>query len=143
MKADFLDAHDRHWKDAELLFNAKRWANADHLYGLAVECGLKRLMAAFGMKINAVTGSPAARVDWVHVGSSNGQDLWARYGAYCQRQWAVTYALPTQNPFNNWDVAQRYAHQNNFSQGFVEPHRQGAEVVYQLIQKAKIGGLIS
>ena len=31
MKADFLDAHNRHWKDAELLFNAKRWANADHL----------------------------------------------------------------------------------------------------------------
>lgn len=141
MKADFLDAHDRHWEDAKLLFNAERWANADHLYCLAAECGLKRLMIAFCMKTNVTTGSPE-RPDRVHVGASNAQDLWARYGAYCQRQWAVTYALPTQNPFNNWDVAQRYAHQNNFSQGFVEPHRQGAEVVYQLIQKAKIGGLI-
>lgn len=142
MNVDFLDAHDRHWDDAELLFNAKRWANADHLYGLAAECGLKRLMAAFGMKINAATGAPAAKVDWVHVGSGNGQDLWSRYGSYCQGRWATVYALPAQNPFNNWNVAQRYAHQNNFSQGIVDPHREGAEAVYQLIQKAKIGGLI-
>jgi len=42
---DFLDAHERHWEDAELLFGNRRWANADHLYGLAAECGLKALWA--------------------------------------------------------------------------------------------------
>jgi hypothetical protein len=40
MNADFLDAHYRHWQDAELLFGRGRLANADHLYGLAAECGL-------------------------------------------------------------------------------------------------------
>lgn len=49
MVTDFMDAHHRHWEDAELLFNASRWANADHHYGMVAECGLKRLMIVFGM----------------------------------------------------------------------------------------------
>jgi len=44
MTADFLDAHERHWTDAEILFAQGRFANADHLYGLSAECGLKWLM---------------------------------------------------------------------------------------------------
>ncbi len=53
MPADFLDVHHRHWDDAERLFAAQRWANADHLYGMAAECGLKRLMRAFGMPFDS------------------------------------------------------------------------------------------
>ena len=49
MKADFLDAFERHWVDAELLFQKERLPNADHLFGVAAECGLKRLMLSFGM----------------------------------------------------------------------------------------------
>jgi len=41
MSIDFLDPHDRHWEDGERLFGVSRWANADHLYGLSAECGLK------------------------------------------------------------------------------------------------------
>jgi hypothetical protein len=67
MTTDFLDAHKRHWEDAELLFTAARWANADHLYGLAAECGLKRLMCAFGMEIDSASGSPARKKDRVHA----------------------------------------------------------------------------
>lgn len=44
MAENFLDAHHRHWDDAELLYQAQRWANADHLFGVSAECGLKRLM---------------------------------------------------------------------------------------------------
>nr|VFK54807.1 MAG: hypothetical protein BECKTUN1418F_GA0071002_105616 [Candidatus Kentron sp. TUN]VFK55380.1 MAG: hypothetical protein BECKTUN1418D_GA0071000_103118 [Candidatus Kentron sp. TUN]VFK60455.1 MAG: hypothetical protein BECKTUN1418E_GA0071001_105815 [Candidatus Kentron sp. TUN] len=47
MNADFFDAHNRHWQDWEQLFASERWANADHLYGMAAECGLKCLMQAF------------------------------------------------------------------------------------------------
>ena len=49
LPADFKDAHSRHWVDAELLFGKSRWANADHLYGFSVECGLKAVMAKLGM----------------------------------------------------------------------------------------------
>ena len=67
MQADFLDAHDRHWDDAGRLFAAQRWANADHLYGMAAECGLKRLMLAFGMPFDSVGDRPANQPDRVHA----------------------------------------------------------------------------
>ena len=31
MPEDFKDAHDRHWRDAEHLFDVSSRANADHL----------------------------------------------------------------------------------------------------------------
>ena len=37
--ADFANAHVRHWRDAEYLFDAGRWGNADQLYGLSVSAG--------------------------------------------------------------------------------------------------------
>lgn len=74
MQADFLDANERHWDDAEHLFQAQRWANADHLYGIAAECGLKRLMLAFGMPYDAVRDRPANAQDRVHA-----EGCWARF----------------------------------------------------------------
>ena len=50
--ADFVDAHRRHWEDAELLFDHQRWANADQLYGLSAECGLKAVMQILGMPVD-------------------------------------------------------------------------------------------
>ena len=59
--ADFHDAHLRHWQDAELLFRHDRWANADQLYGLSAECGLKAVMRLLEMpvgrgKFHAIAG---------------------------------------------------------------------------------------
>ncbi len=73
MITDFLDAHQRHWDDAERLFNAKRWANADHLYGLTAECGIKRLMLAFGMPFDAGRNAPAKHEDRAHAHA-----IWSR-----------------------------------------------------------------
>ena len=95
MKADFLDAHDRHWKDAELLFNAKRWANADHLYGLAVECGLKQLMVALGMSVDSTTGSP---IDQKHL--FHADRAWTCFESYCSGHHnGAGYKLPQKDPF--------------------------------------------
>ncbi|MEI7673390.1 MAG: SAM-dependent methyltransferase, partial [Deltaproteobacteria bacterium] len=66
MNTDYLDAHDRHWQDAGLLFASTRIANADHLYGMAAECGLKRLMVAFGMTVEN-DGGPADKSDRIHA----------------------------------------------------------------------------
>lgn len=44
--AHFVDAHRRHWDDAELLLGNARWANADQMYGFSAECGLKAVDAA-------------------------------------------------------------------------------------------------
>lgn len=143
MQTDFLDAHKRHWDDAEHLFKGLRWANADHLYGLSAECGLKRLMMAFGMKVNPTTGTPSGSIDRVHVMENSRPDnTWTRYEAYRSGRNAVAYAISSVNPFVNWDVFQRYAHQSNFDQVRVESHKQGAAAVRKLVEKANLEGLI-
>ncbi len=135
--ADFLDAHQRHWDDAEHLFQAQRWANADHLYGMAAECGLKRLMMRFGMEVNS-SGSPTDTKDWRHA-----NNIWARFESYRSgRIEGVGYELPTNNHFSDWDVSDRYAHQLNFNQINVQAHQAGATVVCGLIKKAQRDGLL-
>lgn len=138
MQADFLDAHGRHWNDAEKLFMAQRWANADHLYGIAAECGLKCLMLVFGMPYDATTDKPSLQADRKHA-----NDIWDRYDSYRSgHHQGAGYALKSSNPFSNWHVAQRYAHQNQFSQAISAVHQAGALEVHQLVKKAEIEGFI-
>jgi len=138
MNADFLDAHDRHREDADFLFNGQRWANADHLYGVSSECGLKRLMLLFGMQLDPGTDRPERKPDQVHA---NG--IWARFEAYRSGHVAGTdYALPQNNPFGDWHVSQRYAHQTHFDQARTQVHQAAAYAVQALIKKAQIQGLI-
>lgn len=137
MQADYLDAHDRHWNDAECLFQMQRWANADHLYGLAAECGLKRLMLAFGMPYDNARDRPGKQEDRVHA-----DGIWARFESYrCGHHHGARYALPP-NPFANWKVAQRYAHQSNFDGQRAAAHQAGANAVHDLIRQAQQEGLI-
>lgn len=138
MNSDFLNAHQRHWEDAELLKAKSRLANADHLYGVSAECGLKCLMIHFGMTIDHRTGAPENRMDRVHA-----DKIWDRFDAYRSGHFQGTaYPLPHDNPFNDWNVNQRYANENEFSDARIERHRQGAEYVRKLIGKAQKDGLI-
>lgn len=97
MQADFFDAHERHWDDAERLFNAQCWANADQLYALAAECGLKRLMLAFGMPFDTSKDRPDKEQDRKHA-----DGIWARYESYRYGHHRGTgYGLPSSNPFSD------------------------------------------
>lgn len=138
MRVDFLDAHERHWEDAERLFRAQRWANADHLYGLAAECGLKRLMLAFGMPFDTTKDRPAKKEDREHA-----DGIWARFEAYrCGHHRGAGYVLPTSNLFGDWNVSQRYAHQSQFDQTRAQGHQSGAAIVRALVKKAQREGLL-
>lgn len=132
---DFYDAHLRHLRDAEILYAQSRWANADHLYGFAAECGLKRLMQAFGMDVNNMQD------DKKHV-----SNIRNRYETYRSgRQAGAGYILPASfNSFSNpyWDVNQRYDHESYCNQAFVDPHKTAALHVKNLIDKAKKDGWI-
>ena len=99
MQADFLDAHTRHWDDAEILLQAQRWANADHLYGIAAECGLKKLMLVFGMPYDTVKDRPSDRMDQVHA---NG--VWTRFQSYSNghRAWYAYSASRQLSPPGGW-----------------------------------------
>ena len=136
MQADFLDAFERHWDDAELLFQSGHWANADHLYGIATECGLKQLMLKFGMPYDAARDRPNNKDDRVHA---NG--IWDRFENYrAGHHLGAGYALPSANPFHTWDVSDRYAHRSNFDEQRTRAHQAGATSVRKLVQQAQRDG---
>ncbi len=138
MQTDFLDAHERHWDDAERLHQAERGANAYHLYGMAAECGQKRLMRLFGMPWDSVKYRPVEKQDYTHA---NG--IWPRFEAYrCGHHDGAGYALSAQNSFQDWLVQQRYAHQSNFDQTRAQAHQRGAKEVRDLVKRAQKDGLI-
>lgn len=139
MNNNFLDAHERHWDDAELLNRELRHANADHLYGMSAECGLKCLMIQFGMKIKTDGSSkPEEKQDRVHA-----NEIWDRFESYRSGHHQGTgYILTPPNPFMDWHVSQRYAGRSNFDEIRVENHRQGTERVRKLIATAQKDGLI-
>lgn len=138
MQADFLDSHERHWKDAESLLQVSRWANADHLYGFAAECGLKRLMLALGMPYDASKDRPDRSADRIHA-----DEAWTRYESYRSGKVGMEYLLPPGNPFDDWHVSDRYAHQSNFDQTRAQSHQDGARDVRGLIRQAQRDGWIT
>ncbi|MFP5231259.1 MAG: SAM-dependent methyltransferase [Acidobacteriota bacterium] len=134
MNSDFMDAFERHWEDAELLLADQRYANADHLYGMSAECGLKSLMICFGMPV--ISGVPKRR-DRRHA-----NEIWTRFEAYRSgHRHGVGYVLPP-NPFGNWDVDQRYAPRSGFNEANTRMHQEGASVVKGLIEKARKEGIL-
>jgi len=138
MQSDFLDAHERHLEDAGMLHENERLANADHLYGMSAECGLKQLMLAFGMEFDFNRDVPREDKDKKHINR-----LWQRYEVYrFGHHRGAGYALPQQNPFTDWNVSQRYAHRSHFDAARVQRHRRGAEEVLKMVKKARLEGLI-
>ena len=134
---DFLAAMKRHLHDAEILWGQapKRLANADHLYGLAAECGLKALMEKANDPLDLDNRDDHQRYKR-HVNGT-----WAHYEDFRNGRLA-TYALQSSNPFNNWLIDQRYAAEPHFDYARVERHRLGARAVYHLVAKAEEDGLL-
>lgn len=137
MKTDFGDAATRHWEDAELLCNNKRWANADHLYGVAAECALKAVMVMLGMQTKPDDGSPADPGHRRHIDC-----IWSVFESFAAGRSEGRYneMLPPGTPFADWDVAQRYAAHYEFSKERVTLHRNAARTVRRILGRAKLDG---
>jgi hypothetical protein len=114
----------RHWDDARLLETSIRRPNADHLYGVAAECGLKSALVAVG----AATANPT---------------LPDRYYQHIDKLWTL---IPHQNiqkrfpglaallkgpgtPFGDWSIDQRYADGTAVTTEVLERHRTWASRV--------------
>ena len=127
--ADFADACRRHWEDAELLFAKNRWANADQLYGLSAECGLKAAMQTLEMDVDTI-GRPQAPEYRKHV-----QELWPTFYIFAEKRGGSRYLrlLPRNRPFADWSHHDRYAHRCHFHKTVVEPHRKAAWKIREMV----------
>jgi hypothetical protein len=136
LPTDYFDAMKRHWEDAELLWNQvpQRFANADQLYGLVAECGLKALMAKLVTGyFDHNLGRPSKQADLVHA-----DGIWICYMNYSQGGAAARYALPTNNnPFGQWEIGDRYANRIHFVRARVDGHRNAALIVKKLVDQAE------
>lgn len=139
MPVDFRDAAERHWGDAGRLFEDVRLANADHLFGLSAECALKAVMSALGMSLNK-DGVPEERVHKVHINK-----LWNEFVSFAKARGGARYAtflMSAPNPFDDWDVNQRYEHRSGFIQTAVGKHREGAQNAKRILDQAVLDGVI-
>lgn len=133
MKTDFHNAFHRHADDADLLLERKRRANADHHYGLAAECALKALLRQQG--ITSKDGDLDDRNYRHHINK-----LWDKYQNFMQTRHA--YAIPPDNPFQDWDIAQRYAPERDIAEQAVRNHGAAVASLRKIIEKAEYEGVL-
>ena len=139
MPPDFRDAADRHFGDADFLSSNNHPANADHLYGLSAECALKAVMQGLGMSLKS-DGAPAERRHRVHI-----NELWLEFVSFAQGRKYTKYAATIDsvtNPFNDWDVSQRYSHRLDITGLMLNRHRTGAETAKKLLKTAEFDGVL-
>jgi len=136
MSTDFLDAYERHRADADLLLENERWPNADQLYGLAAECGLKAVMRALGMRLRD-DGSPQMGSHRVHINL-----LWPEFHAFAAGRRAEPYTvmLPAENLFSDWDIGQRYYRSEEIPKDTATRHREALRHVHRVVSRARLDG---
>ena len=125
---NYVHAHIRHWKDAEILSGCGRLANADQLYGFSAECGLKAVMKALGKPLLHI-----------HV-----HDLWPVFKRSVRGRAAGRFRrqLPQGSPFADWSHHDRYAPTGYVQSGGVGQHRKAALGIRRMIQRARQDGTL-
>lgn len=96
MHPDYRDAAERHWEDASYLSADKRFANADHLYGLSAECALKAVMQGLGMPLRP-DGVPMDKQNRIHINL-----LWDEFSTFAQSRNGARYATGINSMPNPW-----------------------------------------
>ena len=142
---DFKAAAGRHHDDARFLLGDGRWANADHLAGLAAECALKAIMtfSPFSAALNAKGilewGQPSKKLQF-HI-----KDLWNELGLNVGGYPAPAFSslLMGSAPFSNWDVSDRYADGTTITQQEASAHLGAAAQVIALLQQVHLSGYVS
>lgn len=133
MSTDFYNAFYRHATDADLLLDKERWANADHHYGLAAECALKALLLQQG--IPSKDGDIAEQKYRQHINK-----LWDNYQNFMQKN--NTYDIPMNNPFHDWSIDQRYAHENDIAEQTARNHGAAVASLKKIVEKAELAGVL-
>lgn len=108
LPVDFISAARRHYKDACLLLTEGRNANAGQLLGFSIECGLKALLLACGVKADAEGDIPSGkfrqhlptlseRISAIDEATPDGR----KTQSYMAK-------IPSLNHFSDWRIHHRY-----------------------------------
>ena len=125
---EFAAAHRRHWEDAEFLFGDSRWPNADQLYGLSAECGLKTIIESLDVPIRP--GSDY----WSHV-----NELWPKFHTLVKDRNEMQYVM-ADDPFSNWLIGDRYTDGSHIDRKTAIRHREAAALIRTKVEGTAADG---
>ncbi len=143
---DFRAAARRHHDDADFLLTDSRWANADHLAGLAAECALKAIVqftpfsATPSAKGIPVWGQPSKELK-LHI-DGLWHELAQNISGYAAPTFIGLLASPGPEPFANWRVEDRYGDGLAITQREATAHLNATRQVLAVLQQAVIDGFV-
>lgn len=132
---DYTDAAQRHFDDAKLLHSQMpgRLANASHLYGIAAECSIKRIMRGNGNNGKVIKGSnghiPELLREFENHSAAKGNAALLRRMKKCA------------TGLVNWSIQQRYENQGGFSFQIVDAEADSAQKLLALSKQHARGAV--
>jgi len=129
---NYAEAALRHWNDATLLEEKNRVENADHHYGFAAECAIKKALItlpAFST-VGALEKTYKEHINilWDRVNNQSLQKAYPTLSAY----------LKSTHPFSDWHVKQRYAADGVISTAAMGLHKKSAS---RLLGSVNLNGI--
>lgn len=148
LSVNYFDAARRHFQDAGVLLGANRQANAGQLLGVAAECGIKAILVASGVPVDA-EGS----LDRLPGVKGRGfKEHWPDLhhaladlaGAIPDSRTATTYlsALPHLAHFSDWQIEHRYWRDAALPLASVARWQVAAGDVMAVLDQAKEDGVL-
>jgi hypothetical protein len=122
-----------------------RLASADHFAGFAAECALKAIILDYlGGHLDkssrpthsGLTGKPS-------FGHAN--EIWGQLASTAHGRTANQFSafLGGPNPFDNWNVGERYSDGTHLDEQHVDDHLDAANQAISMHEQAKINGALS
>ncbi|WP_405984917.1 hypothetical protein [Streptomyces sp. NBC_00872] len=152
---DFARASVHHYRSAVLATGARWQISADHLAGLAAECGIKAILISFlgsELKPNGMPHHPEMKFPHHQKKQKNwdGQHghlpaLWEQLTAVAHRRndtaaGLLFSQLLWENPFADWDVGDRYCDGTMLTKEHVDRHLKAAHDLIAAHEQARILG---
>ncbi len=142
--SNFAAAGRRHLQDAQALHQQRRWANADHLSGIAAECGLKAILLDFLGGTRNPRGLPThpSKPSRHHYGHIN--VMWSELAATSHGRGGAQFAslISAPCPFTGWDVGERYSDGLHINEQRAGGHLSEARKILALHQQAQTNGAL-
>jgi HEPN domain-containing protein len=121
MTEAFRESAERHWRDAELLQNEGRRANANQLFGFAAECAIKTALCQLP---GCAQDGELGKYYRAHI-----NELWDKVHLQgIQKRFSALIAILRHgNQFHDWSIDHRYSPEGTVSEEASERHRKFAK----------------
>ncbi|MBL9004770.1 MAG: hypothetical protein JNJ46_11010 [Myxococcales bacterium] len=134
----YVQAARRHYEDAHYLESANppRTQNADALYGLSADSAA----AAIELSACSRSGQRYATESKTHI-NHKWQELRIQQGSLTQRAPGLAL-LPSKNPFDDWDVNQRYRCDGPVPTATLTRHKDAAGKLLAILDQLRTAGVL-